>query len=152
MKKTETKVGRGWEAYFTVEAVLVFPMALYICVFIIYIGFYMYDRCVIGQDAYRAALRGSSIYRQDNREVYNAAEDTLKTLMADKYIAAEYTFMIKVQKDINITIEGNTVMPFHGLALLTGREDWSIKEAVKSKCINPVFFIRMCRQLENVNK
>ena len=143
------KVCGGWEAYFTVEAVLVFPLALYICIFIIYSGFYIYDRCVIGQDAYRAALRGSSIYRQDNREVYNAAEDTLKMLMSDKYIAAECSYVIKVQQDADITTEGSTVMPFRGLALLTGQEDWHIKETAKSRCLNPVFFIRMCRQLEN---
>lgn len=152
MKKKEIKRCRGWEAYFTVEAVLVFPMALYICVFIIYSGFYTYDRCVIEQDAYRAALQGSSIYRQDNREVYNAAEDTLRTLMTDKYIAADCTFMIRVQQDVSITIEGSTIMPFHGLALLTGQEDWYIKETAKSKCMNPVFFIRMCRQLENAKE
>ena len=152
MKKKNWKMCRGWEAYFTVEAVLIFPIALYICIFIIYSGFYIYDRCVISQDAYRAALRGSSLYRQDNKEVYNAAEDTLKMLMTDKYIAAECTFMIGVQQDVNITIEGSTVMPFRGLALLTGQEDRYIKETAKSKCMNPVFFIRMCRQLENTKK
>lgn len=152
MEKKNEHLHRGWEAYFTVEAVLIFPMALYICIFIIYSGFYIYDRCVISQDAYRAALRGSSLYKQDNNEVYDAAEGTLKTLMTDKYIAAECTFMIKVKQEVNITVEGSTVMPFRGLSLLTGREDWHIKEEAKSKCINPVFFIRMCRQLENTKK
>lgn len=152
MKKKNFKFNGKWEAYLTVEAVLVFPMALYICIFIIYSGFYIYDRCVIGQDAYRAALRGSSLYRQDNQEVYNAAEDTLRKFMTDKYITAECTFLIKVQQDVSITMEGRAIMPFKGLALLTGTEDWYIKEEAKSRCINPVFFIRMCRQLENAKE
>lgn len=139
----------GWcAAYFTVEAVLIFPMVLYVCVFVIYSGFYIYDRCVIGQDAYRAALRASSLYRQDNQEVYNAAEDTLQMLIKDKYIAAECNFTIKVQQEVSITVAGGTVMPFQGLKLLTGTEDWHMEETAKSKCINPVIFIRMCRQIE----
>ncbi|MCH5275606.1 MAG: pilus assembly protein [Lachnospiraceae bacterium] len=149
MKKKKIRWGHGWEAYLTVEAVLVFPTVLYVCIFIIYSGFYAYDRCVMGQDAYRAALRGSSLYRQDKQEVYNASEDTLRELMTDKYIAAECTFKIVVQQEVKVTIEGDTNMPFRGLELLAGTAEWSINEEAKSKCINPVFFIRMCRQLEN---
>lgn len=147
--KTELRVHSGWPAYFTVEAVLVFPMVLYVCVFIIYSGFYIYDRCVMWQDAYRAALRGSSLYRQDKQEVYNAAEDTLQMLMQEKYIATECNFTVKVQQEVSITVAGSTAMPFRGLKLLTGTEDWYMEETAKSKCINPVFFIRMCRQIEN---
>lgn len=150
MKKKIIGRGHGWGAYFTVEAVLVFPMVLYVCIFIIYSGFYIYDRCVMVQDAYRAALRGSSLYRQDKQEVYNAAEDTLRALMTDKYIAAEYSFDIVVEQEVKVTVEGNTNMPFRGLELLTGTEEWNMKEEAKSKCINPVFFIRMCRQIENI--
>ncbi|MCH5270578.1 MAG: pilus assembly protein [Lachnospiraceae bacterium] len=150
--KTEFRLHSGWPAYFTVEAVLIFPMVLYVCVFIIYSGFYIYDRCVTGQDAYRAALRASSLYRQDNQEVYNAAEDTLRMLMKDKYIAAECNFTIKVQQEVSITVAGSTAMPFQGLKLLTGTEDWYIEETAKSKCINAVVFIRMCRQIENAKK
>lgn len=147
--KKEFRLHSGWPAYFTVEAVLVFPMVLYVCVFIIYSGFYIYDRCVMRQDAYRAALRGSSLYRQDKQEVYNAAEDTLRMLMQEKYIAVECNFTVKVQQEVSITVAGSTAMPFHGLKLLTGTEDWYMEETAQSKCINPVFFIRMCRQIEN---
>lgn len=150
--KTGFLIRGGWPAYFTVEAVLVFPMVLYVCVFIIYSGFYIYDRCVMWQDAYRAALRGSSLYRQDNQEVYNAAEDTLQILSKKKYIAAECNFTIKVQREVSIIVTGSTTMPFHGLMMLTGTEDWYMEETAQSKCITPVFFIRMCRQIENTRK
>ena len=108
------------EGYFTVEATLIMPIVLYVCVFIIYTGFYWYDRCLMRQDAYRAALAGSSIYRDDNQKVYNTVADTIARLAEDKYIAN-----------------------------LLGKEKWEISENEERTCINPVVFIRMCRMLED---
>lgn len=137
------------EGYFTVEATLIMPIVLYVCFFIIYTGFYWYDKCLMKQDAYRAALAGSSIYRDDNQKVYNTVADTIARLAEDKYIATDYTVAITVQSKVNVTISGQIAMPFHGLAKLLGKEKWEISEKVESKCINPVVFIRMCRMLED---
>lgn len=137
------------EGYFTVEATLIMPIVLYVCVFIIYTGFYWYDRCLMRQDAYRAALAGSSIYRDDNQKVYNTVADTIARLAEDKYIATDYAVVITVQSKVNVAISGQIAMPFHGLAKLLGKEKWEISENVESKCINPVVFIRMCRMLED---
>lgn len=137
------------EGYFTVEATLIMPIVLYVCVFIIYTGFYWYDRCLMKQDAYRAALAGSSIYRDDNQKVYNTVADTIARLAEDKYIATDYTIVITVQSKVNVTISGQIAMPFRGLAKLLGKEKWEILENAESKCINPVVFIRMCRMLED---
>lgn len=137
------------EGYFTVEATLIMPIVLYVCFFIIYTGFYWYDRCLMRQDAYRAALAGSSIYRDDNQIVYNKAADTIARLTENKYIATDCTIVITVQSKVNVTISGRIAMPFRGLAGLLGKEEWEISENVESKCINPVIFIRMCRVLED---
>ena len=37
-------------AYFTVEAALIIPLVLGILVFLIFIMFYQYDRCLLEQD------------------------------------------------------------------------------------------------------
>ncbi len=139
---------RKAEGYFTVEATLIMPFVLYVCIFIIYTGFYLYDRCVMKQDAYRAALAGSSIYRDSNQKVYNAASDMAARLVTDKYIAADYGYIVTVQSKVKVTIEGRLHQPFRGLVSLVGRKEWVISENAESKCINPVVFIRMCHMLE----
>lgn len=136
------------EGYFTVEASLIMPVVLYVCIFIIYSGFYLYDKCLMKQDAYRAALAGSSIYRDDNQEVYRVASDTADRLAEGKYIAAEYHFAITVQSKVRVTVRGQIKLPFCSLAGLIGKGGWDISESAESKCINPVIFIRMCRMLE----
>ena len=47
------------KGYFTVEAALVFPMALLFTAMMIFLAFYSYDRCILEQSAYEAALRGT---------------------------------------------------------------------------------------------
>lgn len=47
------------DAYFTVEAAFVVPMALFAVVMVVYLSFYMYDRCVLEQDCYVLSYRQS---------------------------------------------------------------------------------------------
>lgn len=116
-------------AYMTVEATLIVPFVMYISIFLLYLGFFQYDRCLIRQDAYRAALYGSSIYRGDNGKVYNVAFDRAEQITEEKYIGADCSVTVKVQNQVEVTLVGSSA------------------ESMSSKCINPVFFIRSCRQL-----
>lgn len=137
----------GWSGYMTVEATLMMPIVLYVCIFIIYSGFFMYDRCVMKQDAYRAAMKAGSMYRQDGQEVYNTAWDTLEKLTENKYIATQCYYEVSVQGKICVAVQGEVEVPFGGLEKMTGVSGWKIEEKVESQCLNPVFFIRMCRQI-----
>lgn len=148
MGKKPDRKSKCTEGYFTVEATLIMPIVLYVCIFIIYTGFYLYDKCLMKQDAYRAALAGSSIYRDDNQKVYNATADAIVNFAEGKYVATDYTAVITVQSKVKVTVSGQITMPFYGLAKLAGKEQWEISESAESKCINPVIFIRMCRTLE----
>lgn len=47
------------KGYMTVEATYIVPIVLVIYMMFIMCGFYLYDRCVISQDNYLIALRGS---------------------------------------------------------------------------------------------
>lgn len=52
-------MNRKWNGYLTVEASLVMPIVLFLYLLIILSGFYLYNRCVISQDNYLLAFRGS---------------------------------------------------------------------------------------------
>lgn len=138
------------DAYMTLEATLIMPLVLYICIFIIYMGFYIYDRCIMKQDAYRAALKGSSQYVADNQEVYNEVYRSMENLKQDKYIATECNYEITVRERVMVSVKGCIKMPFRGIAQITGGGEWKIEEKAESRCINPVVFIRLCRDLEQM--
>lgn len=61
MRKREFKKRkiRKVKGYFTVEASLLMPLVIFLIGFIFYLTFYLYNRCVIAQDTYVLAFRGS---------------------------------------------------------------------------------------------
>ncbi len=52
-------MNKNLNGYFTVEASLVMPLVLFLYVLIILSGIFLYDRCVMSQDVYLIAFRGS---------------------------------------------------------------------------------------------
>lgn len=54
--------------YMTVEASFVITWTIFLFVFLIYLSFYSYDKCVLFQDAYAVCFRGS-IQKQEDRVV-----------------------------------------------------------------------------------
>lgn len=146
MRRTDRK---GQEnGYMTVEASLIMPLVFLVILFIIYVGFYQHDRCVMEQAAYRAALRGSSLYGADKDEKYRAVEDTLRELTENGLVVMEETHEIQIKEQITILSEGNLRIPLSGLVELTGSGEWSAEKKTESRLSDPVFFIRLCRKLE----
>ena len=52
-------------AYMTVEAALLFPFVIGSILFVIYMLFFQYDRCLLDQDMGAMALWGSTIQNSD---------------------------------------------------------------------------------------
>ena len=77
------------EGYFTVEAALLLPFVIMIIVFMIFLSFYCYDRCILEQCAYIAALRGSSNRFSSTQEAYQEAFTAAEGLIDKKLFAVK---------------------------------------------------------------
>lgn len=128
-----------FSGYLTVEATIIVSIVLYACMFLIFMGLYKYDRCVMEQDIYRAALWSSSLYGANQSEKYRAAADLLAEMTEDGYLAVEERHEIRVRNSVEIVAEGSMSIPLFGETGFTGRAE--------SKCLDPSFFIRTCHQL-----
>lgn len=104
MKRYLTKKMSG---YFTVEAALLLPFAMMIIVFMIFLSFYCYDRCILEQCAYAAALRGSSNRFVNTQEAYEEAAGAAEDLIQGKLFAVR---------------EVNTTVRVSGLAVTVSYE------------------------------
>lgn len=76
-------------AYFTVEAALLLPFLMMCIVFMIFLSFYCYDRCILEQCAYAAALRGSSNCFDNTHEAYKETVAAAETLIEKKLFAIQ---------------------------------------------------------------
>lgn len=136
---------------YTVEASLLFPFILTVIVMIIYLAFFIHDRCVMNTAAYQAALRGSR-EKSSSGKAIGITEKAAEELLAGTLIATE-----NVSHDVNITdkeisviYEGTMKIPAGILFMrINGSEGIPIK--VKSTAIrkDPIKFIRECRFIEN---
>lgn len=134
-------------AYMTVEAAMVLPIALGVIVFVIYLLFFQYDRCLLEQNTGILALRACSMQIKDN-------EERLRLLMEEAEQKDE-RYLAWVIEDAVMKFRGNQIRversgmlrcPFPGLLGLENK-DWRSSIVYENYRIEPVEFIRNCRKI-----
>lgn len=135
-------------AYMTVEAALVIPMILGGIIFVLYIGFYLYNFTTIKQTAYIAALRGSQIKNVSLAEIEKFVEKQIDETLSEQLLAKEdIRKEVKVSRgNIRVKIYTDVKIPLIKLLPLT-EHWWEIKEEVRVNKIDPIEIIRGVRKI-----
>ena len=135
-------------AYFTVEAALVFPMVLGVIVLLIYLAFFQYDRCLMEQDMGMLALRGCTIWAEDKEALMQELMEQADKVYMDKYIAwngSEAT--IRLEKGtVEVRQEGTLRFPFSSF-IGSVEGNWNTMAEYENRRVKPVNFIRLYRKV-----
>lgn len=102
------------KGYFTVEASFIFPLATLFMTVMIFMSFYCYDRCILEQSAYQAAMRGSSNMIHSINEAKLVATKEAQFLIKGKLFAVD-NLSYDVQADlltVKVSYECKVNMPF----------------------------------------
>lgn len=136
--------------YMTLEAAFIIPWVIFIFVFLIYAAFYLYDKCVLFQDAYTVCFR-ASIQKEEN-----GISDYLSSHMESRF-GRKYFGVGTVEKraewsDKEVSVYGacSVKIPFGHFLTMAGKSGWQIQTQAKAQIMNPVKIIRRCRMAENV--
>ena len=132
--------GRGMKernAYFTVEAALVFPVVISLLLFIIYMLFYQYDRCLLEQDMGAMALWGS-LEEADNA---GELEEKTRNRMREMYREAGLE-----QNRFSAKGAGSLTFPLPGWNIWSGGNIWGVRAEYGYTRLPPVTFIRLCHK------
>ncbi len=86
---------KGFRGYLTVEASFVMPIVIWIYLLVILCGFYLYNRCVMSQNDYLLAFRGSRF--TDARENYGEViyGDAKEKEPDEQYITTRLSYKMK---------------------------------------------------------
>lgn len=84
-----SRLGKNEAGYLTAEAALVLPFVMTTLVLMIFLSFYCYDRCILEQCAYAAALRGSSSRFGNLQEAQKEAMEAAESLASEKLFAVK---------------------------------------------------------------
>lgn len=142
MKEKEMRFAA--EAYFTVEAAMIIPVVLSIIVMIIYLSFYLYDRCVMAQDcyvlSYRQSIEKGNTDRVGGEEIRSQFGEKLFMLSG---------LETEASKGGTIEVKGNAQMepPLFGLSFFEEENLWRIGVGRKAKKTDPPKDYRRVRRL-----
>lgn len=149
--KTMKSIDNTLNGYMTVEAALLVPIVWFTLFFIIFAGFFQYDRCIAEQDGKIIVVRASEIKEKEKvQAIQNAIE---RGELAGK---KKLLFSHSVQKDFRmskdkaeIKIRGNINTVLSSLGKESKFHVFTYAAEYEAKNYDPVRFIRTCRRLES---
>lgn len=137
--------------YMTLEAALLFPIIFTSIVLLIYLSFFIYDRCRLENSAYIAALRGSRMITEENEEIYEEVSRLATELVEGHLIAArDVTQHVEVSmNEVKVSYTARVVPPYGTLLMqMVNRDIFKIKAEEKASKIRILMNIRAFRKAE----
>ncbi|MCM1039999.1 MAG: hypothetical protein NC434_11815 [Ruminococcus sp.] len=133
----------------SVEAGFIMPWVIFLFVFLIYGSFYLYDKCVLFQDAYAVCFRGSIQKEEEPADYINAH---LTEQFGRKYFGTGSVEGSVRQSGQKVYVSGmcSVKVPFTNFLMMSGNEGWQIRTEAAAQIINPTKIIRKCRMAENM--
>lgn len=139
-------------AYFSLEATLIMPLVFMTIFFLIYVGFFYYDNCLLTQDTYRLLIRAGQIKYSSNEEIAQKIKEEDAKWYYDKYVMCEWNNkkILVEYNSISIAQEAalNVSVPLTGNH--AGERIWSMDTDVKVTRVRPVETIRFCRKTDSL--
>ena len=138
------------KGYMTVEASFIITWTVFVFVFLIYLSFYSYDKCVLFQDAYAVCFRGSIQKQEDNVVPYISAH--MKEQFGTKYFATgEVHGSVNRNGNVtDVTGECQVKVPIRAAFTMSDRSGWLIRTRARAQIINQTHIIRKSRWIGNV--
>lgn len=143
-----------WNGYMTVEAALLIPIVWFSLFFVIFTGFFLYDRCIAEQDSKIIVMRASQEREADEAKVIRKVMEKgelagRKKLLFSNAVQKELEISedkakIKISGRVNTILDSLVKEGF--LSVFTYASEY---EAEKS---DPVQLIRTCRRIEKYAK
>ncbi len=139
-------------AYFTVEASFLIPMVLVIFVLLIYLSFYLYDRCLIAQDAYILCFRSSILKEESDKP--QAVLAGKQRQYGSKYFAVKNSTSNATKNGKWIEMSGaiEIAPPVFQRHFLMPADRWQIHYQAKAMETDPVKGFRRFRRIQAIWK
>jgi len=146
----EERVKRKINAYFSVEAALILPLAIGVILLTVCAFVFQYDRCLLEQDMGALALRGSMTEADTEEELSQKLQAQAAELYRDKYVAWDFIAMeIKRKREtVEVMGKGKLRISLGELNLWNKDNLWETNVSYKFRRISPVSFIRNVEKLK----
>lgn len=140
--------------YFTVEAALVFPLALGTVLFVAYMLLFQYDRCLMEQDLGALTLWGVRAEGESTEELRKLIRERADGIYWDKYAVWKMeTLEVKLEKNtFSAAGRGRLAFPVPGFNFWSRDNFWEAEAEYHFWRISPTDFVRLCNRLDALGK
>lgn len=137
-------------AYLTVEAALVFPVALGTVLFIVYMLLFQYDRCLMEQDMGVLALWVSRERAESPGELQDVIQERTSEIYKDKYAVWEMRALdVKLEHNcFAVAGKGQLTFPVPGINFWNRDNVWEAEANYRFWKISPPDFVRLCNKVK----
>ena len=132
--------------YMTVEAALLMPMVWFSLFFVMFAGFFLYDRCIAEQDSKIIVMRASEERETDEAKVMEKGDLAGKKKLLFSNGVQKELYISDEKAKIKISGGVNTVL--NGLVKEGGLGMFAYSSEYEAEKNDPVGFIRRCRRRE----
>lgn len=140
------------KGYFTVEASMIIPLVIFLFSFIFYLTFYLYDRCVISQDAYILAFQGSICYDRSPEEIRNYVEGKSREQFGKKYLGfTDFSHSVQVDH-FKVWVEAGGTVKASFIKSLLKQDNWAFGTIKSADRICPTDCVRKVRLIKSMTK
>lgn len=143
------------------EASMIIPLAVFVTGFIFYLTFYLYNRCVVSQDTYMLAFRGSAcgyyggrsgVYgcRKDAEEIKRLVLSQCDEQFGQKHIGIDQLISIVKADKKSVSVEASGTITTAFLGQILPQKFWDFYARGQAERICPVEYIRKVRLAEKM--
>lgn len=133
----------------TLEASLLIPWVIFLYIFLFYMSFFLYNRCVLFQDAYMLCFQGST---QKDGACLEQINSRMEEQFGKKYLGIRKVEGKAGQTGRKVWVSASCSMqrPFRSFSGVQQDHEWQIDIRVEAQVINPVNIIRKCRMAQKI--
>jgi len=144
-------MNRKVNAFFSVEAAMVMPLAIAAILLAVSLFILQYDRCLTEQDMAAQTLKAAAVEAATTEELNEKIQMQTAGLYRNKYVAWDVIMLeVKMKKGIiEAVCEGKFRFPIPDWNFWNGEKIWTVRTEYKAHRINPVTFIRNCRKVRS---
>ncbi len=135
--------------YMTVEAAMIMPVVWFVIFFVLFLGFFLYDRCIAEQDCKIILLQTSNMEEKNEAEIMRKIRERVN--LADK---KKLLFTNSIEKELNVNdkkteikIKGVVPTVLHSLLKDEKYSIFTYSAEYETDRYDPVHYIRSCRRL-----
>lgn len=142
-----------YKASVTIEAALILPFITMIFILTIYMGLFLYNKCITSQRTYIETFRGSTIVSAEDQQIMETIRKQIGNF-SDTSVLGGTLSVSEIKTEQNeicaiLHLKGNN--PFYGNQITKGIHSyWSFQCKKEVYRLNHLDFIRNCRRLEKI--